>query len=503
MRKFLALALVSALVLTAPGVALAIEHSASATATPESVYPTVSVIPTESVEPTESVAPTESVEPTVPAESGMPWLGFERIAGATRYETAVAISRSAFTTSTVVLVASGENFPDALCAGPLAAAYGAPLLLTQPDKVPPVVTEEIARLEASEIIVIGGEGAVTPGVFATLGATRRIAGIDRYATSGAIADELRAVAGTSTAAFVVTGQNFPDALSVGAPAAARNMPILLTRKTALPDSIDFAAYERFFVAGGSGVIATSTISRLGSLAYVTRFGGVDRYDTCARVVEYAVSFWGADLEEVGISSGAAYPDALTAGPVLGASSRLQLLTAPGALTEQVGSFLRWNEDMVGFVSFFGGAGALSEKTVSDVRVILEPGYVPPVVPPVVPPGPPDPVGMQVITGYEDALAVYLRDYWIFNPDVKTDPVLTAQCVAHAKRMAVAGTLFHSDYAPESVAMFGDGLVPLTGGGLGVAAALHGHNPQLGDCDRVGLGLVLYKGTLYAVAQGAM
>ena len=76
-----------------------------------------------------------------------------------------------------------------------------------------------------------------------------------------------------------------------------------------------------------------------------------------------------------------------------------------------------------------------------------------------------------------------------------------ECIAKAKRMALASALSHSSYAPESCASFGDGMTALGGGGGGVAGALYGHCPQLGSCSRLGVGLVLYNGTLWAVAQG--
>jgi len=68
-------------------------------------------------------------------------------------------------------------------------------------------------------------------------------------------------------------------------------------------------------------------------------------------------------------------------------------------------------------------------------------------------------------------------------------------------MALASALSHSSYAPESCAKFGDGMTALGGGGGGVAGALYGHCPQLGSSSRIGVGLVLYNGTLWAVAQG--
>ncbi|HAL29306.1 MAG TPA: hypothetical protein DCP20_01130 [Coriobacteriia bacterium] len=109
--------------------------------------------------------------------------------------------------------------------------------------------------------------------------------------------------------------------------------------------------------------------------------------------------------------------------------------------------------------------------------------------------PPAPAAPEVIGGYGASIANYI------NPSATYDSTLQSQCIAQAKRMALASALSHSSYAPESCAKFGDGMTALGGGGGGVAGALYGHCPQLGSCSRIGVGLVLYNGTLWAVAQG--
>lgn len=108
---------------------------------------------------------------------------------------------------------------------------------------------------------------------------------------------------------------------------------------------------------------------------------------------------------------------------------------------------------------------------------------------------PAPAAPEVIGGYGASIANYI------NPSATYDSALQSQCIAQAKRMALASALSHSSYAPESCASFGDGMTALGGGGGGVAGALYGHCPQLGSCSRIGVGLVLYNGTLWAVAQG--
>jgi hypothetical protein len=90
-----------------------------------------------------------------------------RIAGSNRYETAVEVSKVKHPQGApVVYVASGRDFSDALSAATLAT--NGPLLITDPQKLPEVVKNEIRRLKASRIVIVGGESAVSSAVAAEL-----------------------------------------------------------------------------------------------------------------------------------------------------------------------------------------------------------------------------------------------------------------------------------------------------------------------------------------------
>ena len=144
-----------------------------------------------------------------------------------------------------------------------------------------------------------------------------------------------------------------------------------------------------------------------------------------------------------------------------------------------------------------GSAASSGKTTapSPSKPVPTAAPTPPPAPAPAPTPPPAPAAPEVIGGYGASIASYI------NPSATYDSTLQSQCIAQAKRMALAGALSHSSYAPESCASFGDGMTALGGGGGGVAGALYGHCPQLGSCSRLGVGLVLYNGTLWAVVQG--
>ncbi|MBF4510184.1 MAG: cell wall-binding repeat-containing protein, partial [Aeromicrobium sp.] len=147
--------------------------------------------------------------------------GAHRVAGLNRYLTSVAASKRAFLSASTVVVATGDNWPDALGGSALAGAVEGPLLLTSSASLPSGVRDEIVRLKAKKVYVLGGKAAVSDTVLNQIkgipGVTsvERVSGNDRYGTARAIADkaiaELNARGTYSGGALVATGGNFPDA----------------------------------------------------------------------------------------------------------------------------------------------------------------------------------------------------------------------------------------------------------------------------------------------------
>ncbi|WP_368498637.1 cell wall-binding repeat-containing protein [Herbiconiux sp. A18JL235] len=89
----------------------------------------------------------------------------KRVSGVNRYEGAVAVNQ-AFATARVAFLASGELFPDALSAGPAAGHTGNPIYLVQKSCVPVSVLDDIERIGATEILVLGGTNTVSAEVAA-------------------------------------------------------------------------------------------------------------------------------------------------------------------------------------------------------------------------------------------------------------------------------------------------------------------------------------------------
>lgn len=247
----------------------------------------------------------------------------ERLAGADRFATAVAVSQSAYpSTAPVVYVANGLNFPDALSAGPVAAKQDGPLLLTLPGGVRSDVKAEISRLHPARIVIVGGTSAVSPAVETTLKAiapVTRIAGDDRFATSQQLASS--AFPHTAPTVYLATGRNFPDALSAGAAAAAAGGPVLLINGEADrldPETVSLLsklAPSTVNLVGGKAALSDGILGQTSQLmptATVTRIAGDDRFATSAKV---ALSVGTATHAYV--TSGENFPDALVGSALAG------------------------------------------------------------------------------------------------------------------------------------------------------------------------------------------
>ncbi|MGA1835342.1 cell wall-binding repeat-containing protein [Herbiconiux sp. 11R-BC] len=256
----------------------------------------------------------------------MPGVSTARLAGADRYEVAIGNAQAEFPDpvagAPVVYVASGTKFPDALSAAPAAAKEGGALLLTLPDRLPANVEAEITRLHPAGIVVVGGPASVGDAVLHRLEAlapTTSIGGADRYEVSRGVIDH--AFPGGAAEVFVVTGANYPDALSSGAAAGASGAPVLLVNGSAA--SADAATRAELValhtsavtIVGGPVSVSPAVASSLGATIAVTRLAGDDRFG--AAVALNRASFTASDT--VFLATGMNYPDGLSVGARAGAA----------------------------------------------------------------------------------------------------------------------------------------------------------------------------------------
>ncbi|MDA3936469.1 MAG: cell wall-binding repeat-containing protein, partial [Actinomycetota bacterium] len=305
-----------------------------------------------------------------------------RIAGASRYATAIELSKAAFdgplTGEKAVVIASGAGWADALPASALAGAVNGPLLLSAPTYVPTEVLAEIDRLGAQKAYVVGGEVVLTPNVIANLKSAGltvvRVAGTSRYGTAQAVATAVASKVSVNTV-FVATGANFPDALAASSLAAALKAPILLTRADSLPAETQAALQAlkpaNVIICGGELVVSPAVAAALGSSAFgsltVTREAGTGRYDTALRIIERGQARTGvSDPAGVFVATGTNYPDALAGGVLagIGGSQWRPLMLVypddPATFSPQLSTLVDSNPS-IGFATVLGGVFALDEE----------------------------------------------------------------------------------------------------------------------------------------------
>ena len=291
-----------------------------------------------------------------------------RVAGATLYEVGVNISQAAYPeTAPVVYVANGENYPDALSAGPAAAFEGGPLLLVKPNEAPEVVLDEIERLDPERIVVVGGTLSVTEGTYNDLAALvpeiDRISGANRYEVSRNIAEYAFGGADVPLA-YVATGEKFPDALSAGGAAGSQGAPVLLVRGSAADLDADTADLLEEFgttqtkVLGGEASVSAGVFADLSELTTATRFGGANRYEAARSINSDAFD----SADQAFLATGLNFPDAL-AGSAWAATSGSPLYVVPGNCVT-AGVLADLTKLGVSSVTLLGGEASLTPEVLA-------------------------------------------------------------------------------------------------------------------------------------------
>lgn len=251
-----------------------------------------------------------------------------RIYGMNRYETSYEILKNGWNTSEYVVFASGLDYPDALCATPLATKYNAPILLLENRslKAQTELVELLKNRNVKHAFIVGGTGVIPSYIekeLSEMGITsERLGGKDRYETSVAIAEEVGNTTGQVALAY---GLGFADGLSIASIAGMKNIPILLTNTEELPSGVSNyiknSNISKTFIIGANGVISDSIASKLPN---AERLGGRDRYETNKNVFDRFKSE--LNLNELYIASALDFPDALSVSALAAKNSNFVLLS---------------------------------------------------------------------------------------------------------------------------------------------------------------------------------
>ncbi|MGX9755467.1 cell wall-binding repeat-containing protein [Clostridioides difficile] len=218
-------------------------------------------------------------------------LSEEKLSGNNRYETAIKVSKKICDTSDKVVLVNDYSMVDALSATPFASREDAPILLTSKHYLTKQTEDEINRLKAKKVYIIGGLNSISQKVINTIKDKgleyEVINGSDRFETALKIANKIDKKKNISEIAVVSGYNGLPDAVSIAAIAAEKNMPILLaddlTKGTKKANNfIKSKDIKKTYVIGSTNVISEETKNNLPNSE---RIGGQDRDETNAKIIE--------------------------------------------------------------------------------------------------------------------------------------------------------------------------------------------------------------------------
>lgn len=266
----------------------------------------------------------------------------DRVFGATRVETSVAISRVSFPEQAkVVYLARSDVFADALAAGSL--TDGPVILVPSCGDVAPAVTDRVTELDPEQVIALGGTGAVCDDVLHHVAQgrdTARLSGTSRYETAVKISQ--RAFPGTSEVVYVASGSNnAPDAVAGG---VLTDGPILLVPPgddgpvpPQVLAEITRLAPERVYGLGGTAAITNARLDQAAGSIRSSRLAGETRYDTAVEIADRQFPSE-APVVSVYLAQGQVFADAVAAGSLT--DGPILLVPQCGDVPEEVVTYLR-------------------------------------------------------------------------------------------------------------------------------------------------------------------
>ena len=250
-----------------------------------------------------------------------------RISGKDRIATSVEISKSAYSTSENVVLASGFNFADALSAGQLASALNAPLLLSSQYKLDSQTKNEINRLKAKKVFVVGGDNAISKtGVDTTLKSEKidvtRLEGQDRYSTSQKVMEKTKEIINPEYL-LIASGKNFPDALAATGFFVNHKSVMVLSDGVTYPES----NLKEIAIGGKNQLPLKGFTGR--------RVSGKDRYETALEIAKLSFD----KNNNAILASGQVFADSLSAVSLTKKHNAPIILTQSNSLTESAKKYL--------------------------------------------------------------------------------------------------------------------------------------------------------------------
>ena len=294
-----------------------------------------------------------------------------RIAGDSRVATAVAISAFQFPAGARATYLARADVPaDALAAGVL--TDGPILLVPRCGSLPLEVERELNRLKPTEVVALGGTGAVCDELLAEAATGRardRLAGTSRYETSAVISR--RAFPGGAAEAYIASGANTsPDAVAGG---TLTKGPLLLV-PTGQPVPVAIAAEVtrlnpgKVIALGGQAAVPDAALAQAASGRPTGRYAGSSRFETAVAIsqAQFPDGAGRAFIARADVFADAVAGGSLTRGPVL-------LVPSCGSLPAPVAAEI--SRLKVTEVFALGGTAAVCDAMLASAAAQGPPGPV--------------------------------------------------------------------------------------------------------------------------------
>ena len=263
-----------------------------------------------------------------------------RLSGSSRYDTMGRINDKAFASNRGgwAVVASGENFPDALAASALAGKLDAPVVLTSKGSLSVQAAETLQRLGSTKVAVVGGTASVSEKAVGQIKKTGRVSSVTRVSGTSRLETARKVLeygkGSWGKTAILATSGTFADALSVSSYAYTAKAPILLVNAGQRLDAPTLSAlksggFNRVLIVGGTASVSSGAESQVrASGLSVRRLSGENRYSTSEQVADFAVKDGVLSVDNAVFATGESFPDALSGSGLGGQKHSVMLLVGP-------------------------------------------------------------------------------------------------------------------------------------------------------------------------------
>lgn len=308
---------------------------------------------------------------------------YTRIQGSTAADTALACSRHAFRDpARTVVVANPRVWYEAISAVSLAGAVRGPLLFAGRSSVATATLEELERLGAAEVIIVGGTASVDETVAAAIRTVpgvvtvRRVTGATQYKLAAAVASETISLKGAAYdgTVFVASGSSYVESLAGLPLMAADGRPVVFVRRSTGAYSLP-ARTRRAVILGGTGSVSSSVEARLRSqlgATRVTRLSGVNRYATAVKTAEWGARYRRLEWDGVSVVSATRPADAACAGVMAAKLGSLVVVVSPTSLPAATRARLVVSASRINQVRVIGPTTSINRATSSAIQKAM--GY---------------------------------------------------------------------------------------------------------------------------------